>query len=263
MSTCLPEMSTLYALIKRMLEDWLFPLRLRLGRRIKYDAQRKIVQVSPTELWKGPCSAQELEAMQFVCAHCPASVVRIPRVRRAYRRRKEGLFIAMDFIAGPTLERLWPALSEGEKRSAVQDIWSQVRQLRTLPAPEDFVVGSARSGSGVRDGALLQDHAVGPFTHLEEFESLLRENPNVAEFAHFWDDDERKPAHSRTVFAHADLSPRNIIRAKDGALFIIDWEFGGWWPAYWECVKWHFADFPPCQGWTELMDEVSGIGSWG
>ena len=40
-----------------------------------------------------------------------------------------------------------------------------------------------------------------------------------------------------TKYSHADLSPENVI-VKDGRIAaIIDWEFAGWWPEYWEYTK--------------------------
>ena len=42
----------------------------------------------------------------------------------------------------------------------------------------------------------------------------------------------------KIVFTHGDLAPRNIMISKDFVITgIIDWEYGGWYPEYWEYVK--------------------------
>ena len=229
------------------------------GKKIMYDDNRAIVQLSATQLVKGPCSEQELEAMQFVAGH---TSVCLPRIHRTYRR-KNGLFILMDFIDGVRLDQLWSSLAEAEKRDIAEKIWSQLQQLRALSPPEKLgclVVGSSLSGGSVHDGA-ISSTATGPLKQLVDFKNILRGSPNMAEFEKIWSKDESAASREsyRTVFTHADLAPRNVIRCADGSLYIIDWEFAGWWPAYWEYIKWHFADFPPLPGWVELMDEVSSM----
>jgi thiamine kinase-like enzyme len=36
------------------------------------------------------------------------------------------------------------------------------------------------------------------------------------------------------VFTHCDLNPTNILVREDKIVGIIDWEFAGWYPSYWE-----------------------------
>jgi aminoglycoside phosphotransferase (APT) family kinase protein len=249
---------SLLRFLKQKLEDWLFPIRMHFGRKIMYDQRRMIVQVSSTELIKGPCSEQELEAMRYVGQHTRVS---IPKVHRTYRRRN-GLFIAMDFIQGQGLDCVWSGLTVDEKKMTTRRIWSQLRNLRAATSfqQSDVAVGSMRGGS-VFEPAISQDR-IGPFMTLEDFHTLLRDQPPPApemkSFAHFWAQDGSN-ARWNSVLTHADLAPRNIIYSEDGSLTIIDWEAAGLWPEYWECVKWHFTDFPHLPGWSDMMDEVSGL----
>ncbi|POR36301.1 Uncharacterized protein TPAR_03501 [Tolypocladium paradoxum] len=188
--------------------------------------------------------------MEYAAFH---TLVYLPRVHRTYQRR-EGLFIAMDFIQGTLLDTLWPRLDDTEKRDIVIQIWDSVRQLHACRPPaslKDIAVASI-SGAPIRDGALgvgdgwLEN--TGPFRP-EDFLELLSEKSAADGF-------DRNPAH--TGFVHADLTPRNIIRTDDGRLCIVDWEFAAWWPLYWECITWHFSDFPPMPDFVNLMDELSG-----
>ncbi|EZF43583.1 hypothetical protein H113_02868 [Trichophyton rubrum MR1459] len=48
-------------------------------------------------------------------------------------------------------------------------------------------------------------------------------------------------AEFHKFFTHADLSPSNIM-VKDGKITaIIDWEFAGWFPEYWEYTKIYYG----------------------
>jgi hypothetical protein len=45
----------------------------------------------------------------------------------------------------------------------------------------------------------------------------------------------------RTFFSHADLCTGNII-VRDGKIAaMVDWQFAGWYPEYWEYTKAHFG----------------------
>lgn len=203
--------------IKRTLQDWLFPLRMYFGRKIMYDENRKIVQVSRNELIKGPCSVQELEAMQHASIH---TSVDVPRVHRIYRRR-EGTFIAMDFVYGKGLDGIWPQMDDEEKRDTVKQVLTSVAELHACRPPSDSgIVVATISGRSVRDGALGRD-TVGPYSTLDLFEELLRTKPVAGGIT-------RHP--NMTGFVHGDLAARNIIRRANGRLCIIDWEMAGWWP---------------------------------
>lgn len=252
-------MQTSWQQLQRWIEDLLFPIRMRLGRRIMWEKQRKIVQISRSTLIKGPVTAQEIEAMRFVAAR--VTTLYIPAVQRTYHR-SDGVYLAMDFIAGERLDHLWPKLTEEGRKEIVVRVWSQVSTLRALPKPkslEDVVVGSASSGGSVHDGFVSMD-AVGPFTSLTEFCDFLRGNPNFEPFQHLLDrKDDDDGTGSDSVFNHADLAPRNIIiRESDDKLFLIDWEVAGWWPPWWDYVMVHLSDFPILPDWVESFDKVSG-----
>nr|OQO21890.1 hypothetical protein B0A51_10982 [Rachicladosporium sp. CCFEE 5018] len=250
-------MGALGSSLKALIEDLLFPIRLHLSPRIAWSAKRKIVRFSPSTLVKGPCREQDLEAMLYVTQH---SSVPAPRVIRVYRREKgrdDGLWICMEFIRGESLVASWTKEDEHVRRKWVLKIMESVRVMRALSPPEDLgvVVGSTEGG-GVIDGILSEDE-VGPFATVAAFRELLQSNPNLEQYRDLWDSDKEMYC----VLTHADLAPRNIIlRSNDGEPVIIDWEFAGWWPEYWERIKWHFADFPETTGWVEMMDALDDEG---
>ncbi|KAJ3740055.1 kinase-like domain-containing protein [Lentinula detonsa] len=49
-----------------------------------------------------------------------------------------------------------------------------------------------------------------------------------------------EPVHTRDyriTFTHSDLNPHNILVKDDHLAAIIDWEFAGWYPEYWEYTQ--------------------------
>jgi aminoglycoside phosphotransferase (APT) family kinase protein len=76
------------------------------------------------------------------------------------------------------------------------------------------------------------------------------------------------------VFTHGDLAPRNII-VKDGKIAaLLDWEVSGWYPEYWEYVKffragtsdvrdmWRYAEdiFP--ERYDDELVEYAALSKW-
>lgn len=244
----------------RKLEDILLPIRLYFGHKYMYDENRIIVKIWPNRLVKGPIHISEYEAMVYVANR---TNVPSPKVHRLYRR-SNGLYIEREFINGTLLKNVWNVLSDEEKRQYIKQVWIQLRDLRTHspPAALGEIAVASVSGGPLRDGALSYT-TVGPYSSLENFDDSVRRNPNTLALPKGWDtfDDMR-----RIVFTNGDVTPRNIVirqRAEPSSVCMFDWEFGGWWPAYWERVKWHFCDFPPKEmdGWVEMLDEEFGIRS--
>jgi thiamine kinase-like enzyme len=60
---------------------------------------------------------------------------------------------------------------------------------------------------------------------------------------------------SKIVFTHNDLSPRNIIVVGNRVKGLLDWEYAGWYPEYWEFVK--FFERPTnCKGWKDYAGVI-------
>lgn len=56
------------------------------------------------------------------------------------------------------------------------------------------------------------------------------------------------------VFTHADLNPFNILIRDEKVVGIIDWEFAGWYPFYWEYTSaWHGNITRT--GWQDRLDQ--------
>lgn len=239
-----------------LLRDWLLTIRIYFGHKYMYDEQRKVVRIWPNRLVKGPVHQSDYDALTYVANQ---TTVPVPRVHHVYHR-KDGLYIERDFIEGRTLDTLWNDLSPQVRKQYVEQVWRQLGELRahTPPSPLDSVVAASISGGPLFDGA-LNNEPIGPFNRSDSFEDVIRNSPNTFALPVGWDNDK---ALRKIVLTNGDIAPRNIVVRQKGqpsSMCIVDWEFAGWRPAYWERVKWHFADFPPgeLEGWVEMMDEVS------
>lgn len=152
----------------RKLEDWLLPIRLYFGHKFMYDENRIIVKIWPNRLVKGPVHESEYEALLYVANH---TKVPTPKVHRAYRRNS-GLYIEREFVEGVLLDTIWNTLYNDEKLLYIQEIWTQLEELRahSPPASLGHIAVASISGGSIKDGALSLD----PWAHIVASSSLMR-----------------------------------------------------------------------------------------
>lgn len=104
-----------------------------------------------------------------------------------------------------------------------------------------------------RDCRQFSDYFGGPFEDESDFNEFtldfLRGTPLAVQ----------KPLteafsnQSRVLLTHGDLSPRNIIVKEGRVQALLDWEFAGWYPEYWEYVK--LFDRPTdCKDWKDYAE---------
>ncbi|KAI0651065.1 kinase-like protein [Trametes meyenii] len=130
-----------------------------------------------------------------------------------------------------------PTLNLSDAEPLMQDLREALRQLRSIEPPSQAVAGLfGRPLRCSRGGECL---TLGPFKDQREFKDAIFAQANSVLFAHRMPALHRlaEPSRAKThriCFTHADLAARNIL-VKDGRLSgILDWEFSGWYPEYWE-----------------------------
>ncbi|KAL8383528.1 hypothetical protein RB595_010637 [Gaeumannomyces hyphopodioides] len=188
---------------------------------------------------------QEAAAMKFVTEHAPS--VPLPKVHCAFVHKNHA-YIVMERIHGESLANAWTCLASDQH--ARDKIFDQLRrivdELRALPPPPDAGVQSCNGGP-LRDSRNSRAFPeFGPFRTVHDFHIWLRDNFQTSKRPENWQGDEQTwldleemaamqdgpwPA---PVFTHGDLSPDNIMIRGDEVVGIIDWEFAGWYPVYWE-----------------------------
>lgn len=191
-------------------------------------------------------SLSEVEAMRVAAR----ADIPVPRVLDVSKTGKE-MQISMSYIQGETLGKLWPDLSADERLDIATQLRGILDKMRALEPPPDFI--GCCDGTGVRDtrvhftydGPVCKDEA--EFNaYLDS--SLIDRTPAMLRAAFRG---QLRTDH-RIVFTHGDLAPRNIM-IKDGKITgLIDWEESGWYPSYWEVVKFfeRHADYD----WKGLAD---------
>lgn len=195
---------------------------------VLHSMDTKVVKIREDLVVKyGSCVlAAEAHNMTFVREN---TSILVPRVHLVFRQN-HCLYIIMQYVDGCTLEHQWDILDEYTRAPILSQLTEYLRQLRALestsstPGPVDETACR---------GQWFTVYNAGPFcTHAELVEWLNHKvdisHGSAEEFSENY----------RLVFTHQDLAPRNFILDKTKQLWIIDWEFAGWYPAYFEyaCV---------------------------
>lgn len=181
--------------------------------------------------------------------------------------------IVMSQIPGDDLEDVISELGAAQVTSIVKELAGYLGQLRRLEQPGPKGAASSAAGEG-NEGTTqpiggvggIPGHDVrlgsggwGPFRSLADFHKHLR----FGEPLEYWDHEPAVMAvHGKDdgayklKFTHADIALRNI-RVKDGKIAgIVDWEFAGWYPEYWEYTKMHYGGAGVRPPWRKFFEAV-------
>ncbi|KAG6002939.1 hypothetical protein E4U21_002504 [Claviceps maximensis] len=193
----------------------------------------------------------EYAAVQLVRRH---TLVPVPIALDFVSDSKESCLLTTR-IPGIPLGACINTLSHSEEAALVYDLQQALYQLRTIP--RETASGYAITnvlGNACYDGRIItstiydpeQGDFAGPFVDEAEFHDHLRisDPPDVSQHN----------AH-RIVFTHGDLNMRNILMHNGRLSGIVDWEFAGWYPEYWEYTKAHFVS-SVTQRWLRIVDKV-------
>ncbi|KAJ5488452.1 hypothetical protein N7539_003342 [Penicillium diatomitis] len=216
-------------------------------------------------LWKAPfarqkgvfkCSAEivvkavrnmehytEYTALQYLDRHKS----NIPAPKPLGLVRMSGItLIFMSYMGSAPLGEVWHTLDSCQKTSLSNQLNTILEDLRTLPFTEGSPLGGV-AGEGCRDLRRHVRTSKTPITSLEDFETFLfaSSHPGGSVFVEFL----RRLSPSltdhtgpRIVFTHGDIRPDNIMVELDEnkkyiVSGILDWEYSGFYPDYYESVR--------------------------
>ncbi|CAK7223411.1 hypothetical protein SCUCBS95973_005169 [Sporothrix curviconia] len=191
--------------------------------------------------------SHEVEAMEFVRQN---TTIRVPKVYKAYGMHDGRQHFVMERLPGQPASRVVRDWTPEQTETFGRDLADVIRQLRALqppPLPTGKVIGSARGG--VNRDARLSSCPFGPFDSVTAFHTYLRFGRPLEH----WKDREAvvkihgRPEDTYAIkFAHADLEPQNIMVDDDAHIVrVIDWEFAGWYPEFWEYTKAFWSEMRP------------------
>jgi len=163
-------------------------------------------------------------------------------------------FILMERIDGEVIPSAWRRLGEEGRKKVWSQLKNMVEEMRSLKPSPGTGVESCVGGSLYYSLFNRGNNHFGPFATIQEFHLWLRKGFRLAEHPH----PERLDVQERAdlenmesmhdglwpppVFTHADLNPCNILVRGDEVIGIIDWEFAGWYPHYWEYTSAWFGN---------------------
>lgn len=161
--------------------------------------------------------------------------------------------IRMDYIEGQSLDKLWPDMCAVQRKEVTRQLREIVEKMRCVVPPPNLI--GACDGTEIRDTRLYFTYHSAPCHDEGGFNdfllsSLYKQVPPLVRKAF----SSRLRTNHRIVLSHCDLTPRNIL-VKDGRITgLVDWEDSGWYPEYWEYVK--FFQRPADNDWKQYAEDI-------
>jgi hypothetical protein len=198
-----------------------------------------------------PLNLVEVDVLHFPCE----AGIPVLRVLRSGKQPdgEEYDYIEMGYVEGTTLEEVWDEMSQDQRLDIAHQLRDLLRIMRTLPPLPGFI------------GAFNRDILI----DTRGFDTFIRPAcKNEEEFNLYLTNDEEIPTpiqegfrqgigtHHRIVFTHCDIAPRNIMVRDNRIIGFLDWEVAGWYPAYWDYVKFFHTKGGRKRDWNRLIDEL-------
>ncbi|GFF44585.1 hypothetical protein IFM51744_05856 [Aspergillus udagawae] len=216
-------------------------------------------------IWKGPFARQkmvfkcghdivlkavrnledytEYTTLQYIRQHRPS--IPSPEPLGLVRMSDISL-IFMSHILSTTLSDVWSSMTISQKYSVKDQLGTILMDLRSLPYPSGTPLGGVQ-GEGCKDIRRHLRRSNRPITDLNEFEDFLLNASHsggrvFAELIRELSPSTQQYSSPAIVFTHGDLRPDNILvdMATDNVWTVtglIDWEYSGFYPDYYEAVK--------------------------
>ncbi|KAF2459328.1 kinase-like domain-containing protein [Lineolata rhizophorae] len=176
-----------------------------------------------------------------------------PRLHKAQQIGDNVVAIHMDFVEGQQLDELWPNMSESEKLAIAHQLRDILQTMRSIPS-DSGIIGSCKGGPA-RDCRRICAYKGGPFQHQEDFNKFVLDLYEVTPTTIRDALTRSLRSDYRILFAHGDLTQRNIIVKDDKIVALIDWEYSGWFPEYWDYIKF-FERHSTNRDWKEYAKEI-------
>ncbi|KAI2747216.1 hypothetical protein DTO013E5_3762 [Penicillium roqueforti] len=145
-------------------------------------------------------------------------------------------YIFMTFVEGQSLDKVWESYDENTKAHVTNQLKQYICELRNI---DGNYIGSTDSGP-IMDPIFETYHDKGPFNSEEAFNNAIvdayQSKAPRCHIKSFLSGMLCQNKH-QIKFIHGDLRLQNTI-VNDGSVSgIVDWEFSGLYPEYWEFSK--------------------------
>lgn len=190
------------------------------------------------------------------------TAIPVPRVYCSFLHRNRA-YIVMERIQGDELPTVLKTISQESLESVFSQLRKMLRELRALTPPSTGVESCV--GGSLYDSRIPRGNPrFGPFKTIQDFHFWLRrdlkpEDLQDRERDQDWHDlqemmNRQDGPWPPPVFTHGDLNPFNILVREGNVVGIIDWEFSGWYPHYWEFTSAWFGNITRI-GWQSKLDQ--------
>jgi hypothetical protein len=219
---------------------------------------RNVVDLCPDTVAKFgepyPFLCPEARALNFVRSN---TSIPVPKVRRYITSGMHG-YLLLEKIEGTRLDKVWPSLSPLQRLLTAWTLRGYILELRKASNAyhRSYVIGPMADTPQQCHGPawLWAYRDRGPFESTRE---LLDWFTDGQEYGLRFDDSyDSQPL----VLTHGDLCMRNIIVGRDGKLWLVDWEWSGFYPPFCEYVATMSAadrDKPP-RTWQRCIPLITG-----
>ncbi|KAL4876745.1 kinase-like protein [Aspergillus karnatakaensis] len=220
-----------------------------------YEAgNRGVWSVGSTMILKdrGPgVSTREVPNVRFVEEN---TSIPVPTVVETWDEHDTGrTFILLKRVPGEPLNEAWPKLSADEKESIAKQTAEYLLQLRTLQSENIQALDGGPVYCNFLFPAKPNDLPHGPLTSDDELwadmERCLQHIPEAARIRLR----SLMPPGAPYTFTHNDLTNVNIMVEGGRLTGIIDWEWSGYFPVWWEYVNTSVPDSEEDREWKTLL----------
>lgn len=228
----------------------------------------------------GACvNLQEGRTMLFLKS---ATNVPVPRVYALFQKPKSNnriySYIVMERIRGPTLASIWPKMGQMEKEVVASQLRHVLQEMRGLESPGGYCsIGRRGLADSLFDFGDDSASYNGPFdTESNLNEAMIArhaiEGYSEHKMHHFERAFKDVFQNHPPVFTHADFQKKNIMirepptrTTEDGLVqwasidlkvVIIDWEYSGWYPSYWEYARALFGCGAWKNDWSDWLENL-------
>lgn len=161
--------------------------------------------------------------------------------------------IRMSYVQGQSLDTLWPSMTVDQKKAIARQLRVMLEKMRSVTPPANVI--GACDGTEIRDTRVHFTYHSPPCQDEKAFNeylsaSLHEHTPPLVREAF----SRRLRTNHRIVFTHCDLTPRNILMQDGQIQGLVDWEDSGWYPEYWEYVK--FFQRPADKDWKLYAQDI-------